>query len=219
MDKKDKKEKKQGVYIFGKHPIIDKLTNNPTSVEKILIKDSLDKAVVAEVKALASKSRIPFSFVPEKDLAKLVEGGNHQGLAALVAPVAYLELKDWLETISEVHNPCVLLLDELEDPHNVGAIIRTAVAAGIHGIIVPKHRQAPLGGAAHKTAAGLMDNIPLIKVTNVNEAIRTLKDNHFWVVGLDQYGTTNYWDQDLDMAVCFIIGSEGSGMRLKTGEL
>jgi 23S rRNA (guanosine2251-2'-O)-methyltransferase len=207
------------VIIFGKHPILEKLANSPKSIEKIVIKDTLDLELAAEIKRLAAKSHIQYTFVPESRLNTLAEGQNHQGLLAYVAPIVYLELKEWLESIADVENPCVLLLDELEDPHNVGAIIRTAVAAGVSGIIMPKHRQAPITGAAYKSAAGLMEKIPIIQVTNVNEAVRTLKDNKFWIIGLDQRGADNYWKQDLDMPICFIIGSESSGMRQKTGEL
>jgi 23S rRNA (guanosine2251-2'-O)-methyltransferase len=142
-----------------------------------------------------------------------------RGLVAIVAPVEYIELKDWLDSVSEIDRPCVVILDELEDQHNIGAIIRTAVAAGVHGIIMPKHRQAPVGGVAYKTAVGLIDKIPLIKVTNINEAIRTLKEHKFWVVGLHQDAQDTIWSQDLDMPVCFIVGSEGDGMRQKTGEI
>lgn len=206
-------------YIFGKHPILEKLEHNPKSIEKIFIKETLDPKMAQEVKNLASKAKVPFVFVPERKLEDLTLGGVHQGLVALVAPIHYLELNSWLESVKDIENPCVLLLDELEDPHNVGAIIRTAVAAGVHGIIMPKHRQAPLAGAAYKSSAGLMDKIPLIRVTNVNDSIRTLKENKFWIVGLDQNAKETIWSQDLDMSTCFIIGSEGDGMRLKTKEL
>jgi 23S rRNA (guanosine2251-2'-O)-methyltransferase len=206
-------------YVYGKHPVIAKLTNNPKSVEKIFLKETLDAKVVAEVQALAKKARVPFSFIPQDKLDSMAEGGVHQGMVAQVLPIEFLDLSQWLKSVEDVQNPCVMLLDELEDPHNVGAIIRTAVAAGVHGIIVPKHRQAPLSGAAYKTSAGLMEQIPLIRVTNVNDAIRTLKDNKFWIVGLDQGAKETIWSQDLDMPVCFIVGAEGDGMRQKTGEL
>lgn len=212
-------KEKNTLLIFGKHPVMEKLERDPKSVEKIFIKETLDLDLAQQVKALASKGKIPVTFVPERKLAEMTDNGNHQGLVASVAPVEYLELKDWLDSISDVERPCVLILDELEDQHNVGAIIRTAVAAGVHGIIMPKHRQAPVGGVAYKTAVGLIDKIPLIKVTNVNEAIRTLKEHRFWVIGLDMSGENTIWTQDLDMPVCFIVGSEGDGMRQKTGEL
>ncbi len=209
----------ENLYIYGKHPVVEKLTHSPKSVEKIFIKETLDPKIVQEIKNLASKAKVPFVFVPERKLEDLTSGGVHQGLVALVAPVHYLELDSWLESVKDIENPCVLLLDELEDPHNVGAIIRTGVAAGVHGIIMPKHRQAPLAGAAYKSSAGLMDKISLVRVTNVNDCLRTLKENKFWIVGLDQNAKETIWSQDLDMPTCFIIGSEGDGMRLKTKEL
>jgi 23S rRNA (guanosine2251-2'-O)-methyltransferase len=215
------KPKKQDntLLIYGKHPVLEKLANNPERIEKLLIKDTLDRELMAEIKLRASKAGVEFTMVTERTLRDIANGGTHQGLAARITPVAYVELDQWLESVKNIENPAVLLLDELEDPQNVGAIIRSAVAAGIHGIIIPKHRQAPLSGAAYKSSAGLMDNIPLIRVTNINDSIRILKDNKFWVVGLDARGKDTIWTQDLDMPVCFIIGSEGDGMRLKTGEL
>ncbi len=217
---KDEKIKQQKpVYIFGKHPIVEKLLNDPKSVEKLFIKETLDKKVIEDIKKLASKARIPFVFVPEKKLTELSDGGVHQGLGAIVLPATLLSLDEWLESIAQVTNPGVLLLDELEDPHNVGAIIRSAVAFGIHGIIMPKHRQAPLSGAVYKSAVGQIDKIPLVRVTNVNDAIRTLKENKFWVIGLDQEGKSVVSEQDFTMPTCFVIGSEGSGMRAQTQKL
>lgn len=212
-------KEKNTLYIFGKHPVLDKLERDPGSVDHIYIKETLDAEVVATIKNLASRSKVKFSFVTEHKLAEMTDNGNHQGLVASVAPPEFLELRDWLESIVGIERPCVVILDELEDQHNVGAIIRTAVAAGVHGIIMPKHRQAPVGGVAYKTAVGLIDKIPLIKVSNINETIRTLKENRFWIIGLDMAGEHTLWSQDLDMPICFIIGSEGNGMRQKTGEL
>lgn len=216
---KVKLSENQPLYIFGKHPVLEKLANHAKTVEKVFIKETLDKAVVEEVKKYTSRFRIPITFVLERKLDEYANGGVHQGLVALVAPIHYLELKGWFESIKAVKNPCVVLLDELEDSHNVGAIIRTAVAAGVHGVIIPKHRQAPIGGAAYKSAAGLLEKIPLIQVTNVNDAIRMLKENRFWIIGLHQDGADTIWSQDMDMPVCFVVGSEGFGMREKTTEI
>jgi 23S rRNA (guanosine2251-2'-O)-methyltransferase len=207
------------IYIYGKHPVLEKIQNSPKTVEKIFIKNSLDVKVVKEIEELASRSKVPFIFVPEKKLEELSNNGNHQGLVALISSVSYVDLKGWLESVQKINNPCVIALDELEDPHNVGAIIRTSAALGVHGIIIPKHRQAPITGVAYKTSAGSVDKIPLIRVTNLNDTLRTLKENRFWVVGLDQKAKENIWKQDLDMSVCFVVGSEGGGIREKTKEL
>ena len=213
------KKPNTSMLIYGKHPVMEKLVNDPRRIEKLLIKETLDRELMQKIKELASDARVPYTLVQERTLRDIADGANHQGLAAHITPVAYVELDEWLETVVEVKNPCVVILDELEDPQNVGAIIRSAVAAGVHGVIIPKHRQAPLSGAAYKASAGLLEKIPLIRVTNINDTIRTLKENKFWVVGLDQRGKDTIWTQDLDMNVCFIVGSEGDGMRQKTGEL
>ncbi len=214
----DKKPSKQ-LLIFGKHPVMEKLENDPHSIIQLYVKDTLDSFVAGKVKTLAKKGKVNVTFVAESKLNDMTEGAVHQGLVASVKPVPFLELNEWLASIVGIEKPCVVLLDELEDQHNVGAIIRTAVAAGVHGIIFPKHRQAPIGGTAYKTSVGLVEKIPLIQVGNVNDTIRTLKENRFWVVGLDMKGKDTLWSQDLDMATCIVIGSEGDGMREKTGEL
>ena len=213
------KKEETSVVIYGKHPVLEKLASDPSRIEKILIKDTLDRELMAEVKLLASNAGVEFVMTTERTLREIANGGTHQGLAARITAVPYIELADWLVSVKEIENPAVVILDELEDPQNVGAIIRSAVAAGIHGIIIPKHRQAPLSGAAYKSSAGTIDKIPLIRVTNINDSIRILKDNKFWVVGLDGSAKESIWTQDLDMPICFIVGSEGDGMRLKTGEL
>lgn len=207
------------MLIYGKHPVLEKLANDPNRIEKLLIKDTLDRELMEEVKLHASKAGVEFVMVPERTLRDISNGGTHQGLAARITAVPYIELSDWLESVKGIENPAVVLLDELEDPQNVGAIIRSAVAAGVHGIIIPKHRQAPLSGSAYKSSAGTIEKIPLIRVTNVNDSLRILKDNKFWVMGLDGSAKKSIWDEDFDTPLCFVVGSEGDGMRLKTGEL
>ena len=134
--------------------------------------------------------------------------------------VSYMELEDWLLQVSVATNPVVLVMDEIEDVSNFGAILRTAAAAGVQAVIVPKHRQAPVNATVFKTSAGAAGRIPIIRVTNTNQSLQKLKDAGFWVAGLDQHAETPLWKQNLILPLAVIVGSEGEGHPQKnTGAL
>lgn len=201
--------------IFGRHPIEEALQNSPDKIEKIYLKDSAGGGL-SKIITLASENRIPVQRVPGKRLFDLVGPVNDQGVVAQVSMVTYLELEEWLETTDVSTNPVMIALDELEDVANFGAILRTAAAAGIDGVMVPKHRQAPVNATVFKTSAGTAGRIPIIRVTNTNQAIMKLKDAGFWVGGLDAHAKTTIWQQNLDLPLVVIVGSEDKGIRKKT---
>jgi len=230
-------KKDENNYIYGKHPVEEMLANDPARVQKIFIKrESKDKSFDL-IKNSASKNKIPVSFVETKRIKDIagVEAVN-QGVVALISEVGFMDLKEFLANLDMKENPAVILLDEIEDPHNVGAIIRSAAAAGISGVIFGKHRQAPVTATVYKVSAGAAAKIFLIRVANLNSAIEKLKESGFWTVALDQdedadehgskRGSTrikdntkkNIWQADFDMPVCFILGNEGRGVRQKTLE-
>jgi len=203
-------------YIYGKHPVEEILANDPARVQKIFIKREPSKSFNL-IKDLASKNKIPVSFIETKRI-KVIAGemGVSQGVVALVSETHFVDLKEFLDTLAMNSNPAVILLDEIEDPHNVGAIIRSAVAAGINGIIFGKHRQAPITATVYKVSAGTTAKIPLVRVTNLNNAIEKLKKSGFWTVALNQESKNNIWQANFDMPICFIFGNEGKGIRQKT---
>lgn len=201
--------------IFGRHPIEEALQNSPDKIEKIYLKDSAGGGL-SKIITLASENRIPVQRVPGKRLFDLVGPVNDQGVVAQVSMVTYLELEEWLEMTDVGTNPVLIALDELEDVANFGAILRTAAAAGIDGVMVPKHRQAPVNATVFKTSAGTAGRIPIIRVTNTNQAIMKLKDAGFWVGGLDARAKTTIWQQNLDLPLVVIVGSEDKGIRKKT---
>ena len=135
-----------------------------------------------------------------------------------MSAIHYREFEEWLETVDTSTYPAILLLDEIEDPRNVGAILRSAVAAGISAVLVPKHRQAPISATVFKTSAGAAGKIPIVRVGNLNQSILKLKDAGFWIAGLAMKGEKVLWDLEVDRALAFIIGNEGSGIREKTLE-
>jgi len=206
------------LYIYGKNAVAETLKDPEQRIEKIFIRKNANKSNYSTILNLASTLTIPVSYVPGKKLYDLVGKVNDQGIVALISPVLYLELESWLQTLESVDNPAVLLLDEIEDPHNFGAIIRSAAAFGLHGIIIAKHRQAPVTAAVYKASAGTINAIPLIRVVNLNQTILRLKEEKFWIAGLSTEGEQNIWQQRMDMPLAFVIGNEGQGIRKKTLE-
>ncbi|MEX0594420.1 MAG: 23S rRNA (guanosine(2251)-2'-O)-methyltransferase RlmB [Balneolaceae bacterium] len=205
-------------YIAGKNPLFETLEQRPGEIEKIFLRDGLRGRDVGRIQELASSHRIPVSRVPAARLRELTDERQDQGVVALVSPIHYLDLHDWLDEADVSANTSLLLLDEIEDPHNFGAILRSAAAAGITAVVVPKHRQAPVTSTVFKTSAGTAGRIPIIRAGNLNQAILELKEQGFWIAGLQAGSATPLWEMDVTVPLAFVIGSEGSGIRKKTLE-
>lgn len=215
--KKDKqKEKQDALYIYGRHPVEEMLTLKPKSVVKFFFKENIDLAYRKKIEQRAKTYHIVCSFIDDNRIRRYIGEVNHQGVIAQIGSIEYAELKPWLDTLDLKRNPAVVVMDELTDPHNVGAIIRTASALGVSGIIVGKHNQAPISGTVLKTSAGTALRMPIIRVANINAALDTLKEKGFWIAGLAAGGDTIIWKQDMDMPLAFVVGSEGEGIREKT---
>lgn len=138
---------------------------------------------------------------------------NHQGVVAIVPPFNYCDIDDILEYAkSKNEEPFVVLLDSIEDPHNLGSIIRTAETAGVHGIIIPKRRSAVVNSTVAKTSAGAVEHMKVARVNNLVEIIKKLKQNGIWVYGADMEGKANYYDENLKGPICVVIGNEGEGI-------
>jgi 23S rRNA (guanosine2251-2'-O)-methyltransferase len=211
-------ESESNVYIYGRNPVVEVLNDKPQSVEKIFVRTTLRDSQLTEIFNLASQHRIPVSHVPGSRLYELVGGVNDQGVVALLSAARYQEFAEWMDTVDMGAYPGILLLDEIEDPHNLGAILRTAAAAGIDAVLVPKHRQAPINAAVYKTSAGTAGKIPIVRVGNLNQAIRDLKDAGFWIAGLAMEGNQELWELEVDRPLAFVVGNEGNGIRKKTLE-
>ena len=205
-------------YSYGVNPILELLEREPDTIEKLFIRDNLRSTASYNIVNAASNHRIPVAKVPESKLTDLVGDVNHQGIVAAISEIKYLEFEEWLSDFEPLPDTAILCLDEIEDPHNLGAILRTAAAAGISAVIVPKHRQAPVNATVLKTSAGTAGLIPIVRAVNLNQAILSLKENKFWIAGLDQTAESSIWDQTYDVPMAFVIGNEGRGMRKKTGE-
>ena len=206
------------IYIYGRNPIEEALNTEGDRIEKIFVRDSISDSQLSEIFELASQYRIPISHVPGSKLYELVGDVSDQGVVAVRSEVAYQDFGNWLDSIDTSTYPAILLMDEIEDPGNLGAILRTAAAAGISAVLVPKHRQAPVNATVYKTSAGTAGRIPVVRVGNLNQAIMKLKDEGFWIGGLDMNGDQELWDLEVDRPLAFVIGNEGSGISQKTLE-
>ena len=139
---------------------------------------------------------------------------NHQGVIAIVPPFEYCDVDDILkEAKNRNENPFILILDGIEDPHNLGAIIRTAETAGVHGIIIPKRRSASVNSTVNKVSAGAVEYMKVARVNNINDTIRYLKDNGVWIIGTDINASKYYYEEDFKGSIAIVIGSEGFGMN------
>lgn len=202
-------------FIFGRHPVEEFLTAYPKRVSKVFIREGINKGDIPGIMQIASTNRIPVVTITKNKIATLVGDVNDQGILAEASLVSYLELKDWLKGVDISKNPAVFMLDEITDPHNVGAILRTAAAIGVAGVIIGKHNQSPVNGTVWKTSAGMAGRVPIVRVANINTAILELKDAGFWIFGLSM-GGNSVWKEKFDSPSVFIMGSEGDGIRTQT---
>ncbi|WP_164670659.1 23S rRNA (guanosine(2251)-2'-O)-methyltransferase RlmB [Virgibacillus doumboii] len=197
--------------IIGKNPVIEALKSG-RSVNKVLVTEQLNKQSFGKLQNLSKKAGTILQKVPKHKLDQLANG-NHQGVLAYVAPYQYATLEDLFQKAeSKNEEAFFIILDELEDPHNLGSILRTADATGAHGIIIPKRRSVGLTATVAKTAAGALEHIPVARVTNIANTIDELKDRNVWVVGTEADGTEDYRALDGALPIAVVIGNEGKGM-------
>lgn len=199
-------------YIAGRNSVIEALRSG-RSINRIFMAQGDRQGSVAQILALAKERGIVIKEVEREKLDALAGDIRHQGVVAFVPPVAYAELEDILARAAEQQEqPFLILLDELEDPHNVGAILRTADAAGVHGVLMPKRRSCPLSGTVAKTSAGAVEYVPVARIGNIVQTIEYLKKQGFWIVGADMSGDKDYFDADLQGPIVVVVGSEGRGL-------
>lgn len=198
-------------YIAGKNPVIEALKSN-REINKIWISEGSSKGQMQQVIQLAKQSKVLIQYVPKQKIDQMVKE-NHQGVVALVAAYKYAEIDDLFDKAKEKQeDPFFLILDELEDPHNLGSILRTADAAGVHGIIIPKRRAVGLTAAVAKASTGAIEHVPVARVTNLSRTIAELKERGLWIYGTDAKGSQDYRSMDGNMPLAIVIGSEGRGI-------
>ena len=197
--------------LGGKNPVVEALRSG-RELNKIWIAEGINKKSVGEILSLAQQAKVIVQFVPKKKLDQLVDA-NHQGVVASVAAYEYAELEDVFALAEKrQEDPLILVLDELEDPHNLGSILRTADATGVHGIIIPRRRSVGLTAVVAKASTGAIEYIPVVRVNNLSQTVEQLKDKGVWIAGTDAQGSQDYRTMDATLPLAVIIGSEGKGM-------
>lgn len=204
--------------LVGRNAVTEALKSG-RGINKLWIASGDREGSVAEIAALAKERGIVVQYVERAKIEALAGRHRHQGVLAYVAPVPYAELEDILKAAeAKGEAPFLVLLDELEDPHNLGALLRTADATGVHGILIPKRRSVSLNATVAKTSAGAVEYVPVARIGNIAQTLKKLKEKGFWVAGADMDGEKAYYEADLTGPLVLVVGSEGKGMSRLTKE-
>ena len=200
-------------FIYGKNAFIEALEQKKREFNKILISNNARTDVkIEQIKKLAQKNNIVYQFVAKEKLNAIEPSGKHQGVIAQIAPIKYIDLDDFIEK-NKAEQASVVILDGVEDSHNVGAIIRSCVCAGIKGIILPSRRGVLINSTVEKTSAGATNHISIIKTNSLVNTIQKLKENNYWVIASDHHSEKNHYEVDYtDMNFALIMGAEHAGI-------
>lgn len=200
-------------FIYGKNAIIEALESNNREFNRILISNtSRADEKIERIKELAKANGVVFQFVGKEKLNQIAQEARHQGVIAQVAPVKYVDLDEFIEKNSD-ELTSIVILDGIEDSHNLGAIIRSCVCSGVKGIILPSRRGVLVNSTVEKTSAGAVNHISIIKVNSIVNAVQRLKEKNYWVIAADHHSDDNYYDIDYkDMNFALIMGAEHAGI-------
>ena len=208
----NKENEKLSDQIEGRNSVLE-LLESERDINKILIAKGERHGSINKIITIAKQRKIVIAEVERQKLNAISETNNHQGVIAIVPPFNYVEVEDILnEAKSKNEDPFVLILDGIEDPHNLGSIIRTAETAGVHGVIIPKRRAASVNATVSKSSAGAVEHVRIARVNNINETIKHLKEEGLWICGTDGDAKAYYYNQNLKGPMAIVIGSEGFGM-------
>lgn len=200
------------LVIFGRNSVYEAIVSG-RSIDKLFVLKGERQGSIVRILALAKEKQIVISEVEKQKLEILTAGGVHQGVVCFCSAKEYVTIDDMLELAkSKNQDPFIIICDEINDPHNLGAIIRTANAVSVHGVIIPKRRSVGLSSVVSKSAAGALEYVNVARVPNLTSAIEELKDKGLWIYGADIEGKDIYFDTNLKGPIALIIGSEGQGM-------
>lgn len=198
--------------LYGRNPVIEALESGHT-MDKIFLQEGLRHSQIGYIRNLAKERGIIYRFVDKRKLDNMTDGENHQGVVALAAAHKYAELSDILKAAKDKDEPPFIIIAEgITDPHNLGSIIRTANAAGAHGVVIPKDRSVSLSSVVAKVSAGAVEHTPVARVTNITQTIDLLKKEGLWIAGTALEAEQYHYECDLTGALGIVIGSEGEGM-------
>lgn len=217
----EQRSEEQPAHILaGRHAVVEAIKAG-RGINRILLADGLRGPSVHELRDLARENGVTVDVVSRAKLdATVPEGVRHQGVLAYVAPVAYVAVEEIIAAARERgEDPLLLLLDSIEDPQNLGALLRTADAAGVHGILLPRRHSVPLTETVARVSAGALEYVPVARIGNIAQTMRALKEQGFWIAGADMAGEEMYDRANLTGALVLVIGSEGRGMSRLTRDL
>ena len=201
-------------YIVGRNPVIEHLQRGTQVVEKIWIAKGHTHSRIQYIVTMAKKAGVPIKHCRRRELDRLEPSVPHQGVIAFVSPTHYNDLSSILAKIERSeHNALLIVLDNIQDPRNLGAILRTAEAVNADAVIIPKNRAVGITAAVHKASAGASAYVPIVKVPNIAHTIDTLKNRGIWVAGAAEEASCSYTDADFRGPLCLVLGSEGKGLR------
>ena len=208
-------EKRFDDQIEGRNSVLE-LLESGKDINKIFVARGEKHGSINKILAIAKERKIIIVEKDKKQMDEMAQEENYQGVIAIVPPFEYVEIEDILNNAQEKQeDPFVLILDGIEDPHNLGSIIRTAETAGVHGIIIPKRRAASVNSTVNKTSAGAVEHMKIARVTNISDAIEQLKQEGLWICGTDISAEKYYYNQDLTGPLGIVIGNEGKGISEK----
>ena len=198
--------------VDGRNAVIE-LLESGKDINKIFITKGEKHGSINKIISMAKERKVILIEKDKRQMAQMAQNENYQGVIAIVPPFEYCEIEDILDKAKEIkEDPFVLILDGIEDPHNLGSIIRTAETAGVHGIIIPKRRAVAVNSTVNKVSAGAVQYMKIARVTNITDSIEKLKEKGLWICGTDINTDTYYYSQDLTGPLGIVIGNEGTGM-------
>ena len=201
--------------VEGRNSVLE-LLESGKDINKIFITKGEKHGSINKIIAKAKERKIVIVEKEKNKMNEMAQNSNYQGVIAIVPPFNYCEVENILECAQKRNEePFILILDGIEDPHNLGSIIRTAETAGVHGIIIPKRRAASVNSTVNKTSAGAVEYMKIARVTNISETISRLKEKGIWICGIEKKKKTYYYEQDLTGPIGIVIGNEGSGISNK----
>ncbi|MCI9063438.1 MAG: 23S rRNA (guanosine(2251)-2'-O)-methyltransferase RlmB [Clostridia bacterium] len=212
IDRREPEEKIYDDQIEGRNSVLE-LLESEKDINKIYITKGERHGSINKIIAIAKEKKIIIVEKDKRQMDLMAQNDNYQGVIAIVPPFEYCEIEDILEYAKEKEeNPFILILDGIEDTHNLGAIIRTAETAGVHGIIIPKRRAAAVNSTVSKISCGAVEHMKIARVNNISDSINKLKDAGLWICGTAIDGEKYYFNQDLTGPLGIVIGNEGKGM-------
>ena len=210
--------------LVGRQPVLEALQRDDLGIEKVMLEQGASGEQIGAIRQAAQSRGAPVQYVPAARLRHEAKGAAHQGVVAITAPLRYREVDDMLSEIApswgvvKERKPLLLAVDRVTDPRNFGAILRSAVAAGADGVIVPDREMAPLNAAAIKASAGTAPRIPIARTDDLARVLEQVKERGYWVVGADGAAETPYWSVDWDRPLVVVVGSEGEGLSPTVAE-